>query len=106
MKAMKAYTFPNSLNVDTVLNEFEQHENELIRLLDMAQHVNLEEVRVPITITKLIKLKLGDTFRFLVAHQQRHMIQARNMLKTCGVSTERFPVIVEMATLNPQPAMA
>jgi uncharacterized damage-inducible protein DinB len=106
MKAMKAYSFPNSLNVDTVLNEFMQHEDELLRLLDMAQHVNLEEVRVPITITKMIKLKLGDTLRFLVAHQQRHMIQARNMLKTCGVSTDRFPVIVEMATLNPQPAMA
>jgi uncharacterized damage-inducible protein DinB len=106
MKAMKAYTFSNSLNVDTVLNEFVQQQDELLRLIDLSQHVSLEDVKVPITITKLIKLKLGDTLRFLVAHEQRHMIQARNMLKTCGISTDRFPVIVEMATMNRQPVMA
>ncbi|WP_165871540.1 DinB family protein [Flaviaesturariibacter flavus] len=96
MKAMKTYTFPNSLNVETVLNEFAQQQDELLRLIDLSQHVNMEEVRVPITISKLIKLKLGDALRFLVAHEQRHMLQARNMLKSTGVATDRFPVIVEV----------
>jgi hypothetical protein len=45
----------------------------------------------------MIKLKLGDTFRFLIAHEQRHMIQARNTLKEMGVTTDRFPVILQVA---------
>lgn len=106
MKALKAYSFPNSLHVETVLNEFVEQQEELLRLIDLCRHVDIGAVRVPITITKLIKLKLGDTLRFLVAHEQRHMIQARNMLKAVGISTDRFPVVFETNTMNQQPALA
>ncbi|RYY89872.1 MAG: DinB family protein [Chitinophagaceae bacterium] len=106
MKAMKAYTFPNSLHVDTVLNEFVKQQEELSRLLELAQHVDIGELKVPISITRLIKLKLGDTFRFFIAHEQRHMLQARNMLKSLGISTDRFPVIVELNTMQHQAVMA
>jgi hypothetical protein len=97
MKAAKAYSFSNSLNVDTVLNEFLKQQDDLIRLLDMAQHVDLNAVRLPITISKVIRLKLGDVFRFLIAHEQRHMIQARNTLNTVGITTDKFPVILQVA---------
>jgi hypothetical protein len=100
MKTMKAYSFPNSLNVEQVLNEFMSQQDRLIQLMELARTRNLNTVRVPITITKLIKLKLGDIFRFLVAHEQRHMIQARNTLHQTGVSTDRFPVFVEAARLQ------
>ncbi|WP_066404523.1 DinB family protein [Flavisolibacter tropicus] len=94
MKAMKAYCFPNSLNVEQVTNEFIQQQQILLGLLDRAKDKNLNAKRIPITVTSLIKLKLGDVFRFLVAHEQRHMIQARNTLKAVGVTTDRFPVIL------------
>jgi rubrerythrin len=97
MKAAKAFSFPNSLNVDTVLAEFNQQQDSLIRLLDMAQHVDLNEIRLPVTISKVIRLKLGDVFRFLIAHEQRHMIQARNTLNTVGITTDKFPVILQVA---------
>lgn len=97
MKAMKAYSFPNSLNVEKVLDEFMAHQDKLLRLLEMARHRDLNAIQVPITLTSLIKLKLGDMFRFLIAHEQRHMIQARNMLKEVGVTTDRFPVLFQVA---------
>jgi uncharacterized damage-inducible protein DinB len=97
MKAMKAYTFSNNLNIDTVLKEFQAHQDKLIKLLEMAKSRDLNAIRIPITLTSLIKLKLGDLFRFLIAHEQRHMIQARNTLKEMGVTTERFPVILQVA---------
>ena len=50
-------------------------------------------------ISKFIRLKLGDAFRFLVAHEQRHMIQARNTIKSLGITTDKFPVILEAARL-------
>lgn len=97
MKTMKAYNFPNSLHVDTVLKEFIAHQDHLLRLLELAKSRDLNAIRIPITLTSLIQLKLGDLFRFIVAHEQRHMIQARNTLKETGVTTERFPVIMQVA---------
>lgn len=97
MKAMKAYTFSNNLNIDTVLSEFMAHQEKWVKVLEMAKGRDLNAIRIPITLTSLIKLKLGDMFRFLIAHEQRHMIQARNTLKEMGVTTERFPVILQVA---------
>jgi hypothetical protein len=96
MKAMKAYTFPNSLNVETVLKEFLSHQDQLLKLLELAKSRDLNTIHIPVTVTSFVKLKLGDMFRFLVAHEQRHMIQARNTLKEVGVTTDRFPVILQV----------
>ena len=93
MKAAKAYTFANSLNVETVMKEFLAHQDRLLRILELAKQRDLNAIHIPITLTTLIKLKLGDMFRFLVAHEQRHMIQARNTIKEVGVTTDRFPVL-------------
>ena len=99
MRAMKSYCPANGLNVEAVFKEFFQHQNKLLHLLDVAKRRNLNSIRIPITITKLIRFKLGDTFRFLIAHEQRHMIQARNAIKAVGVATDKFPVILEAARL-------
>jgi hypothetical protein len=99
MKAMKSYTPSKGLNVEAVFKEFFQHQNKLLQLLDVARRRNMNSIKVPISISKLIRLKLGDTFRFLIAHEQRHMIQARNAIKAVGVSTDKFPVILEAARL-------
>ena len=96
MKAMKNFTFPNSLNVDTVIKEYTDQKIKLQQLLDIAKDRDLNSVRIPITLTKMIKLKLGDIFRFLIAHEQRHMIQARNTLKSTGIATDKFPVILQV----------
>lgn len=95
MGTSKKMSFPNSLNVDTVLKEFLAGQDKLLQLLEMAKGKDLAKIHIPITLTSLIKLRLGDIFRFLIAHEQRHMIQARNTLRTTGVATDKFPVILE-----------
>lgn len=100
MKTMKSYSFPNSLNVENVVKEFLEQQDRLINQMEIAKTRNLETIKVPITISKLIKMKLGDVFRFLVAHEQRHMIQARNTLHQTGVSTDKFPVILSASSLQ------
>lgn len=99
MKAMKSYTPAKGLNVESVFREFFQHQNKILQLLDVAKRRNMNSIKIPISITKLIRFKLGDTFRFIIAHEQRHMIQARNAVKAVGVATDRFPVILEAARL-------
>lgn len=97
MKTMKKMAFPNSLNVDTVLNEFLAGQDKILDLLERAKGKDLAKIHIPITLTKLVKLRLGDTFRFLIAHEQRHMIQARNTIKEVGISTDKFPVLMTFA---------
>jgi len=95
-KTMQKFSFPNSLNVETVVNEFLAQQQTYLRLLEEAKKRDLNVNHVPVTFSKLVKLRLGDAFRFLVAHEQRHMIQARNTLKATGIATDKFPVILQV----------
>ncbi len=63
-----------------MLAEFiDQHET-LLKLLDVAASVSLHRIRIPISIAPWLRLKLGDTFLFLVAHTERHVLQAERAL--------------------------
>ena len=64
-----------------VIDEFLKQEQWLLELLEHAKGANLGKTRIPITLSKFIKLKLGDTFRFLIAHHQRHFVQVGNTLR-------------------------
>ena len=92
---MKSYAPENIHNPDAVISEFIQHQKRLLQLLEASRQKSLNQIKVPISISKLLKLKLGDTFRFFIAHEQRHFIQARNTLKTIGLATDKFPVILQ-----------
>jgi hypothetical protein len=78
MQAPKDHRPSNDIDNRSVLEEFLQQEYLLLELLDKAETVNLEKIRIPISISRFIKLKLGDTFRFLIAHHQRHFVQIEN----------------------------
>jgi hypothetical protein len=99
MKTHKNFCPSKGVNVQTVFNEFIQHQNKLLQLLEVSRRRNLNSIHIPITITKIVRLRLGDMFRFLVAHQQRHIMQARNAVKAVGISTDKFPVILEAERL-------
>lgn len=98
MKTPKGFRPDTALDPDKVLNEFVAGQNKLLQLLELSRKRNLNEIRIPISLSRMVKLKLGDTFRFLIAHEQRHMIQARNALKALGYATDKFPVILQEAT--------
>jgi uncharacterized damage-inducible protein DinB len=61
-----------------MLEEFINHQHHLLNLLQIAKTANLEYNRIPTSLSKLITLKLGDTFRFFIAHEQRHFVQIQN----------------------------
>jgi hypothetical protein len=98
-KTSRSSNPPRGLNVEDVFNEFLQHQRKLLQLLEVARRRNLNTIHIPTSFSKLIRLRLGDTFRFIVAHEQRHMIQARNAIKALGITTDKFPVILEAARL-------
>ena len=66
-----------------VLRHFIYEQEQVIDLLIDAKDVNLNKIKTSISISKWIKLKLGDTFRFVVYHNQRHIYQAIKTSELC-----------------------
>lgn len=81
MKAPKNAIPSAQPDATIVLQEFLQHQYHLLNLLAIARSANLGSIRVPTSLSKLISLKLGDTFRFFIAHEQRHFVQIDNTWK-------------------------
>ncbi|MCY7350022.1 MAG: DinB family protein [Cytophagaceae bacterium] len=77
MQAVKNHRPVMHLDAQAVLAEFLNQQRQLVDLLRRAQRVNIGQLRVPISIARWITLSVGDTFRFLIAHQQRHVLQAQ-----------------------------
>ena len=70
----------SNLTIITI-DRFLQQQELLTSLLTQARHVDLTHTKVPMSLTKHIKLRLGDTFRFFVYHIERHVIQAGKVLQ-------------------------
>jgi len=81
MKSPKAHQ-PSSMIIEShaVISTFIEQQEKLLQLLEAAKQVDLNKTRVPISISKFIRLKLGDTFNFFVMHICRHVLQAQNAL--------------------------
>jgi len=56
-------------------------QQELIGVLEKSLGVNIRKVKVPIAISKIIRLRLGDALLFVAYHNERHFQQAINLTK-------------------------
>lgn len=81
-KAPKGY---NPL-IDKEIAEGDQREKfvasqkELLDIINKASNVNMKRVKIPISISKAIRLRLGDALLFVSYHNERHIQQALNLL--------------------------
>jgi hypothetical protein len=80
MQAPKGHRPPSDIDNNTVIEEFLKQEHELLEFLEKARRTDLQKIRIPISLSRFVKLQLGDTFRFLIAHHQRHFVQVQNTL--------------------------
>lgn len=62
-----------------VLDKFILQQEETLRLLNSSNTVSLNKTKTGISLTRWITLKLGDTFRVVIYHNQRHIVQAENV---------------------------
>ena len=50
---------------------------------DILRHVStkdLARIRIPFSFTRLLRFRLGDNLRYLVAHNERHLLQAHRVM--------------------------
>ena len=64
-----------------ILNTFMDQQKSFLEVLKMAESKNLNKVKIKITISKWIKIKLGDALRVTIYHNERHILQAIKVLK-------------------------
>lgn len=62
-------------------------------LLDQAQKINLSSVKTAISLTSLVKIKLGDTLRFMIYHNERHILQAEKALGRAIEAQKSSPMV-------------
>lgn len=81
---------PSGLKLTIItIDRFLKQQELLKSLLNQAREADLTSTKVPISLTKLIKLRLGDTFRFFVYHIERHILQANKVRDTFAQSMSR-----------------
>lgn len=82
LNKMKTFASKNPLNVyleKTVIDTFIHQQLKLIELLNKSKYVSLNNVKIKTSLSSLIKLKLGDTFQFIINHNIRHLKQIKNI---------------------------
>lgn len=79
LKKMKTFKEMNPVGSDLsgdVLTQFVNDQYELLNLLNEAQQKDLTNTKTAISISKYLKLRMGDTLRVVVYHNERHIAQA------------------------------
>ena len=79
-KAFKNHVPPIEMDAAKVVAEFIHQQEQLLKYLKEARQTDMNRVRIPISIFKWIKLKLGDVFQFIITHDERHLQQAKRNL--------------------------
>ena len=80
MKTFKEMN-PNGsqLSLETA-ETFIHQQHQLLVILSKARQVDLTKVKTSISISKWIKLRLGDTLRVVIYHNLRHIVQMEKVV--------------------------
>ena len=97
LKAPKCYTIINEGDSDAIIARFIEQQEKLLLLLHQARRVNLAKIKTPISIAKYIRLKLGDVFMFLIAHNIRHIRQAERAIASVKAPSDKQTSIQRVA---------
>jgi hypothetical protein len=83
LNKMKTFKDKNPINSDLdkkCIDRFIQQQQKILCLLNIAKNKDLSKIKTAISISKWIKLRLGDTFRVVIYHNERHIVQAKKIV--------------------------
>jgi hypothetical protein len=87
---------PASMNLNfTTINRFLKQQEQLTSLLKSCRTVDLTRAKSAISLTRLIKLRLGDILRFYTYHIERHVLQAERICKEQNFVSAKLPLNLE-----------
>lgn len=80
LKGMKTFRKMDPIHSQldkAVVETFIQQQQKLMQLLEKASRISFTQTKTSISISRFIRLRLGDTFRFVIYHNERHLLQAQ-----------------------------
>lgn len=72
---------PKNKEIEGVFTTFFEQQNQFLSFLEQAKTMNLTKNSIRSAVGSILQFRLGDCFRFIVAHNQRHIEQAKNVQK-------------------------
>ncbi len=84
VKAPKIF-HPASSDVDgAIVRRFVEQQEQAVAFMRASEDVDSEQIIIPSPVTAVITYSLIDAFRIIVAHEQRHLLQAKRVMETDG----------------------
>lgn len=66
----------SKLNIEEVFQQYFDQLEVIEKVITKAHYIDMQKIKIPFSFTTLLKLRLGDNLRFMVAHHERHLLQA------------------------------
>ena len=82
-KAPQSFRPPAGRPRHDVMAAFRAYQVQYIDRLRQANGLDLARARVTSPVTRLIRMPLGSAFAMTVAHERRHLQQARRVIEKC-----------------------
>lgn len=70
---------PAGLDGREELGAFQRHCDSLDDILRHVANKDIERIKIPFFVPRAVRLRVGDVLRFLVAHGERHLLQAQRV---------------------------
>jgi hypothetical protein len=78
-KAPKIFQPSNRTEGKVVLNDFAEHQRQLLALMKRANGLDLAGIKMTSPVSRFIRISLGECFSIMMAHEQRHILQAKRI---------------------------
>ncbi len=79
--SLPQYILPKE-NVTDILALFLLQQQQYLAFIETTKDCDWQTIKIPTTLSNWIKVRLGDILQVLFYHNERHVLQAKNVLKS------------------------
>src|SRR5215216_4090814 len=83
-KARKNFEPAQSDIRGSIINDFVDHQAEVVEKMKATQHLDLENIVITSPVAAVMTYSLMDAYRVIVVHEQRHFQQAKRVTEEPG----------------------
>jgi uncharacterized damage-inducible protein DinB len=83
-KAVPKFQPSSSAIQGDILARFTTHQEDLVKHMRMTEELDLRKIIITSPVMSLMTYSLWDAYKIMVAHERRHMAQAKRVMDTPG----------------------
>jgi hypothetical protein len=83
LKSRKEYNplVNSSLQSENVIEDYLGFQEQFVELVKASQTIDFRKTKCPLSLRPVVKLNLGDALIYMAYHNERHIYQAKSILK-------------------------